>query len=94
MRLVKEDLQLPSSSGRQAILRKGETVLVANMSGHFDETCFENAEEFRPNRFVQADGSFGLSPHLRVWGGGAGICKGRVFAQLNEVRVAARSERY
>ena len=77
VRLAREDLQLPSSSGRPVDLRKGDTILVANMAGHFDDDCFDNADEFRPNRFVQLDGTFGSSPHLRPWGGGIGAVRGK-----------------
>ena len=84
MRLAKDDIELPSSSGQSTTVRKGELILVANMAAHYDDDCFEGADEFRPNRFVQADGTCASSSHLRVWGAGAGICKGRVFAQFNE----------
>jgi len=91
MRLAKDEIELASSSGQSATVRKGELILVANMAAHYDDDCFEGADEFRPNRFVQADGTFASSSHLRVWGAGQGICKGRVFAQFNEVRHFARA---
>ena len=72
LRIVKETVELPSSSGASVVVPSGSTLLVANMSGHDDARCFDDPDEFRPNRFVQPDGSFATSAFLRVWGGGPG----------------------
>ena len=77
LRIVKEDVVLPSSSGASTTVARGSTLLVANMSGHDDPACFEDPDEFRPNRFVQPDGTFASSQYLRVFGGGPGLVRPR-----------------
>uniref|UniRef100_A0A8C9DRU4 Steroid 21-hydroxylase n=1 Tax=Prolemur simus TaxID=1328070 RepID=A0A8C9DRU4_PROSS len=63
------------------------TVVIPNLQGaHLDDTVWERAQEFWPDRFLQP----GKSPRTLVFGCGARVCLGEPLARLELFVVLAR----
>lgn len=84
IRLLKKNVTIPDGE-RKHEAKKGSWISAAWSLINKDPAYFDDPETFRPDRFVQTDPETNAKTaqygHLRPWGIGPGMCKGRTFAE-------------
>ncbi|KAK8194965.1 putative cytochrome P450 [Phyllosticta capitalensis] len=90
LRYIAKPLQVTPES---ATLQPGTFVTVPHAIHQHDPSLYPDPDRFIPDRFVRVDAATGerRAPYgpLKPWGGGHGICKGRVFAEKHIFAVVA-----
>ena len=91
-RKVSRDVAITDSNGKTFKLPRGDMVTVASYLKHYDEGIYPNPQEFRPERWLNADGSFdGYTPDDKwfPFSQGRYSCSGKHLAQLEIPLLAA-----
>ncbi|KAK7608866.1 cytochrome P450 [Phyllosticta paracitricarpa] len=90
LRYIAKPVQVTPDS---ATLQPGTFVTVPHAINQHDASLYPDPERFVPDRFVRVDAATGQrsAPYgpLKPWGGGHGICKGRVYAEKQIFAVVA-----
>jgi cytochrome P450 len=93
IRLLEKDIEIPEKGLRNHRLPAGTWISVIHAADQLSADTYDKPEAFVADRFLQSSGPDGHRTasygKLRPWGAGAGMCKGRIFAEKEIMAVAA-----